>query len=94
MYPACKYALTAITECLRQEVSYIEMGIKVTVSVEFFFSCEEFAHRISVTMQNIHLIHLHFNIKFSVYIEISSKCVCVYFSCFFSIEYIARISRK
>lgn len=33
MYPACKYALTAITECLRQEVSYIEMGIKVTVSI-------------------------------------------------------------
>lgn len=32
MYPACKFALTALTECLRQEVSYIEMGIKVTVS--------------------------------------------------------------
>ncbi|XP_031626811.1 farnesol dehydrogenase-like [Contarinia nasturtii] len=30
MYPACKFALTALTECLRQEVSYIEMGIKVT----------------------------------------------------------------
>lgn len=32
MYPACKFALTAITECLRQEIAYIEMGIKVTVS--------------------------------------------------------------
>lgn len=32
MYPACKFALTALTECLRQEVAYIEMGIKVTVS--------------------------------------------------------------
>lgn len=32
MYPACKFALTALTECLRQEVSYVEMGIKVTVS--------------------------------------------------------------
>lgn len=31
MYPACKFALTALTECLRQEVAYIEMGIKVTV---------------------------------------------------------------
>lgn len=30
MYPACKFALTALTECLRQEVSYIEMGVKVT----------------------------------------------------------------
>lgn len=31
MYPACKFALTALTECLRQEVSYNEMGIKVSV---------------------------------------------------------------
>lgn len=31
MYPACKFALTALTECLRQEVAYIEMGIKVSV---------------------------------------------------------------
>lgn len=35
MYAACKYAMTAITECLRQEVSYIEMGIRVTVSTAF-----------------------------------------------------------
>lgn len=34
MYPACKFALTALTECLRQEISYIEMGIKVTVGRE------------------------------------------------------------
>lgn len=34
MYPACKHALSAITECLRQEISYIEMGIKVTVSLK------------------------------------------------------------
>lgn len=31
MYPACKFALTALTECLRQEVAFIEMGIKVSV---------------------------------------------------------------
>lgn len=33
MYPACKFALTALTECLRQEVSYIEMGVRVTVRI-------------------------------------------------------------
>lgn len=31
MYAACKYALTAITESLRQEVLYREMSTKVTV---------------------------------------------------------------
>ncbi|XP_055297672.1 farnesol dehydrogenase-like [Sitodiplosis mosellana] len=30
MYPTCKFALTALTECLRQEVAYVEMGIKVS----------------------------------------------------------------
>lgn len=35
MYPACKFALTALTECLRQEVSYIEMGIKVSVRIKY-----------------------------------------------------------
>ncbi|XP_055377840.1 farnesol dehydrogenase-like [Condylostylus longicornis] len=29
MYPACKYALTALTECLRQEIMYFEMNAKV-----------------------------------------------------------------
>lgn len=33
MYPACKFAMTALTECLRQEIAYVEMGIKVSVSV-------------------------------------------------------------
>lgn len=32
MYPACKFALTAITECLRQELAYLELTTKVTVS--------------------------------------------------------------
>lgn len=36
MYPACKFALTALTECLRQEVSYIEMGVRVTVRISHF----------------------------------------------------------
>lgn len=36
MYPACKYAMTAITECLRQEVSFQEMGIKISVNYTIF----------------------------------------------------------
>lgn len=36
MYPACKYALTAITECLRQEVTFLEMSTKVTVKFTHF----------------------------------------------------------
>lgn len=32
MYPACKFALTAITECLRQEVNYLDLQVKVSVS--------------------------------------------------------------
>lgn len=39
MYPACKFALTALTECFRQEISYIEMGIKVTVRSLFAILC-------------------------------------------------------
>lgn len=31
MYPACKYALTAITECIRQELIYKESEIKISV---------------------------------------------------------------
>lgn len=31
MYPACKFALTAISECLQQEVLYQELSTKVTV---------------------------------------------------------------
>lgn len=37
MYPACKFALTALTECLRQEVAYVEMGIKVSVRINILF---------------------------------------------------------
>lgn len=33
MYPACKFAMTALTECLRQEVNYLDLPVKVTVSV-------------------------------------------------------------
>ncbi|XP_055907156.1 farnesol dehydrogenase-like [Eupeodes corollae] len=29
MYPACKFAMTAITECLRQEVMYFEIAAKI-----------------------------------------------------------------
>lgn len=31
MYAACKFAMTALTECLRQEVQFLEIGAKVTV---------------------------------------------------------------
>lgn len=55
MYPACKFALTALTECLRQEVSYIEMGVKVSVRCEIAnerlsrrFYCELFYVLISI----------------------------------------------
>ncbi|CAD7092019.1 unnamed protein product [Hermetia illucens] len=29
MYPACKFAMTALTECLRQEVMFFEMSAKI-----------------------------------------------------------------
>lgn len=32
MYPACKFAVTALTECLRQEVNFLGVKVKVTVS--------------------------------------------------------------
>lgn len=34
MYPACKFAMTALTECLRQEVMFFEMSAKIIVSEE------------------------------------------------------------
>lgn len=32
MYPASKYAVTAITECIRQELLYFDETVKITVS--------------------------------------------------------------
>lgn len=40
MYPACKYALTAISECLRQEVIFLEMSTKITVKLNLFLRCK------------------------------------------------------
>lgn len=31
MYPASKYAITAVTECLRQELIYLETNIRISV---------------------------------------------------------------
>lgn len=55
MYPACKFALTALTECLRQEISYIEMGIKVTVKSLLVFlniECKEKLGHIDLFVHN------------------------------------------
>lgn len=33
MYPASKYAITAVTECLRQELMYLETNIRISVKL-------------------------------------------------------------
>jgi NADP+-dependent farnesol dehydrogenase len=37
LYPPVKYAVTAITECLRQELFYLQTQVKVTVNCKYIF---------------------------------------------------------
>lgn len=48
VYPATKFALTALCQTVRQEIRYNKLNIKLTVSIRF-----EILHKSKIVLQNL-----------------------------------------
>uniref|UniRef100_A0A336MM09 CSON002864 protein n=1 Tax=Culicoides sonorensis TaxID=179676 RepID=A0A336MM09_CULSO len=66
MYPACKFALTAMTECIRQELIFKESEIKISTRM----GLESPRKRLSWAMQSLGLKNL-----VGLVLDISTRCL-------------------